>query len=166
MSSLNPLIPDGGIIEGPLGLGSPESRRGDVDSADAVVLLPHRLAHLTMPIPTANRMHALVCLAEASHHCTVALPGVKGSAERSPAPEAIDSCLLTRQRMDCKVMVAFFTPRSRFRSCGLKSSRRSLLRSGRIKPKDRDCPGGLSDRPWRIQNAIRFECMALLKGVC
>ena len=57
----NPLIPDGEVVEGPLGLGSPESHRGDVDSADAVVLLPHRLAHLTMPIPTANRMHAL-CL--------------------------------------------------------------------------------------------------------
>lgn len=57
----DPLITDGEVVEGPLGLGSPERRGGDVNSADAVVLLPHRLAHLTMPIPIANRMHAL-CL--------------------------------------------------------------------------------------------------------
>ena len=57
----NPLIADGEVVEGPLGLGSPERRSGDVDSADAVALLPHRLTHLTMPIPIANRMHAL-CL--------------------------------------------------------------------------------------------------------
>ena len=55
------LITDGEVVEGPLGLGSPKRRSGDVDSADTVLLLPHRLIHLTMPIPTVNRMHVL-CL--------------------------------------------------------------------------------------------------------
>ena len=55
----NLLMTDGEVVEGSLGLGSPERCSGDVDSADAVLLLPHRLAHLTMPIPIDNRMHAL-----------------------------------------------------------------------------------------------------------
>ena len=55
----NLLMTNGEVVERSLGLGSPERCSGDVDSSNAVVLLPHRLAHLRMPIPIDNRMHAL-----------------------------------------------------------------------------------------------------------
>ena len=45
-----------------------------------------------------------VCLAEASHHCTVALPGGERAVLRRflQRPKRSMAALLTRQRMDCK----------------------------------------------------------------
>ena len=109
----------------------------------------------------------LVCLAEASHHCTVALPGGERAVLRRflQRPKLSMASLLSRQRMDCKGDGRF-----------LYASRPFQILRFAIRPEVTfvadwsDSAQGLeiAFKDCRIhglgamQNAIRFECTALL----
>ena len=108
-----------------------------------------------------------VCIAEASHHCTVTLPGGERAVLRRllQRPKRSMAALLTRQRMDCKGDGRF-----------LYASRPFQILRFEIKPEVTfaaqwsDQAEGLeiAFEDCRIhglgamQHAIRFECMALL----
>ena len=107
------------------------------------------------------------CLAEASHCCTVALPGGEKAVLRRffRRPKRSMAALLTRQRMDCKGEGRFLYASRPFQILRFEIRPEVLFAaqwSDQAKGLEiafEDCRiHGLG----AMQNAIRFECMALL----
>ena len=107
------------------------------------------------------------CLAEASHCCTVALPGGEKAVLRRffQRPKRSMAALLTRQRMDCKGDGRFLYASRPFQMLRFEIRPEVLFAaqwSDQAKGLEiafEDCRvHGLG----AMQNAIRFECMALL----
>ena len=108
-----------------------------------------------------------VCLAEASHCCTIALPGGEKAVLRRffRRPKRSMAALLTRQRMDCTDSGRFLYTSRPFQILRFEIRPEVLFaaqwsdQSQGLEIAFEDCRiHGLG----AIQNAIRFECMALL----
>ena len=107
------------------------------------------------------------CLAEASHCCTVALPGGEKAVLRRffRRPKRSMAALLTRQRMDCKGDGRFLYASRPFQILRFEIRPEVLFaaqwsdQSQGLEIAFEDCwIHGLG----AMQNAIRFECTALL----
>ena len=107
------------------------------------------------------------CLAEASHCCTVALPGGEKAVLRRffQRPKRSMAALLTRQRMDCKGDGRFLYASRPFQILRFEIRPEVLFaaqwsdQSQGLEIAFEDCwIHGLG----AMQNAIRFECTALL----